>query len=68
LSDHPELKVIRNYPGVQTHRKTKKLVARRGFFVIDREGIVRGKWLVKNKDVFPSETVLKKVREISGMR
>jgi peroxiredoxin len=64
LSDHPELKVIRSYPGVQTHKKTKRLFARRGFFVIDKEGIVRGKWLLNNKDFFPSKTVLKKVREI----
>ncbi len=68
LSDHPELKVIRNYPGVQTHKKTKRLVARRGFFVIDKEGIIRGKWMVNNKDFFPSETILNKVRELAGKR
>ncbi len=60
--------MIRNYPGVQTHRETKQLVARRGFFLIDKEGIIQGKWLVKNKDVFPSETILKKVREIAAKR
>jgi len=66
LSDHPELKVIRNYPGVQTHKKTKRLVARRGFFVIDKNGVVRGKWLFKG--VFPSETILRKVRDLEGKR
>ena len=42
------------------------MVSRRGFFVIDKEGIVRGKWIVKNKDFFPSETILNKVRELAG--
>jgi peroxiredoxin len=42
------------------------LVAKRGFFVIDKEGIVQGKWLFKG--VFPSETILKKVRDLEGKR
>ena len=62
------MKVIRNYPGVQPYKKTKRLVARRGFFVIDKKGIVQGKWLINNKEFFLSETILKKVREFSGKR
>ena len=63
LSDYPELKVIRNYPGVQTHKKTKQLVAKRSFFVIDKHGILRGKWVVKNTDLMPSETILNAMRK-----
>ncbi len=66
LSDHPDLKVIRNYPGVQTHQKTKRLVAKRSFFIIDKNGILRGKWVVKNTDLMPSETILNALREIDG--
>jgi len=42
------------------------LLAKRGFFVIDKKGVVQGKWLLNNKDFFPSETILKKVQEIKG--
>ncbi|MBI4525364.1 MAG: peroxiredoxin family protein [Deltaproteobacteria bacterium] len=60
LSDHPDLKIIRNY-GVLSPDGSK---ARRSFFLIDKQGIIRARWLVDNKEVFPSETILKAVREI----
>jgi peroxiredoxin len=46
LSDYPDLKVIRSY-GVLQHylAEPSRLTARRAFFLIDQEGIVREKWL-----------------------
>ena len=62
LSDHLDLKVIRSY-GVEPSR----LTARRAFFLIDREGIVQGRWLPeKQAELFPSDPILERVREIAG--
>jgi peroxiredoxin len=43
-------------------------VARRAFFLIDRDGIVRGKWLGEDLAVLPSEEILKVARGLSGKR
>ena len=41
--------------------------ARRAFFLIDQQGIVRQRWLPENEDrVFPSDEILKAVRQIAG--
>jgi len=40
--------------------------ARRAFFLVDQQGIVRGKWLIANNAVFPSEDILKVAREMTG--
>jgi peroxiredoxin len=40
--------------------------ARRAFFLVDQQGIVRGKWLIANNAVFPSEDMLKVARAIAG--
>jgi hypothetical protein len=42
--------------------------ARRAFFLVDQQGIVRGKWLIANNAVFPSEDILKVAREMTGKR
>jgi peroxiredoxin len=68
LSDYPDLKVIRSY-GVLQHylAEPSRLTARRAFFLIDREGMVRGKWLPEiQAALFPSDPILEKVREITG--
>jgi peroxiredoxin len=70
LSDHPDLKVIRSY-GILQHlvNEPNRLAARRAFFLIDQEGIVRGRWLPeKQAELFPSEPILERVREITGLR
>ena len=44
-----------------------RLTARRAFFLIDQEGIVRGKWLSEIQGaLYPSDPILEKVREITG--
>jgi peroxiredoxin len=70
LSDHPDLKVIRSY-GVLQHYvvEPSRLTARRAFFLIDQEGIVQGRWLPeKQAELFPSEPILDRVREMIGQR
>ena len=41
-------------------------IAERAFFLIDKEGIVRQRWLIKGGEevVFPSEPLLKAVGEV----
>jgi peroxiredoxin len=58
LSDFPALKVIRSY-GVLA---PNQITARRSFFLVDPEGIVRQRWLPDG--VFPSEPILDAVRAI----
>jgi peroxiredoxin len=65
LSDFPDLKVIQRYAGFEDMKVT---VARRGFFLIDRQGIIRGRWFGDTRNVFPSEPILEKARDISGKR
>ena len=78
LSDFPDLQVIRNYGVLWPHKigplKDSGVVvehrpntaARRAFFLVDQQGIVRGKWLIANNAVFPSEDMLKVAREMAG--
>ena len=78
LSDFPDLQVIRNYGVLWPHQigpvqdgnvvvdHPPNTAARRAFFLVDQQGIVRGKWLVENKAIFPSEEMLKAAREMAG--
>jgi len=66
LSDHPDLKVSWSY-GVLQHYPTdpSRLAARRAFFLIDQQGIVR--WLPgKQAELFPSDPILQAARENTG--
>jgi hypothetical protein len=38
--------------------------AQRAFFLVDREGIIRGRWLGNTTDVFPTETILEAARAL----
>jgi peroxiredoxin len=58
LSDYPELEILRRYSG--------GLVPHRFFFLIDQQGIVRGKWIGEDAGVFSNEPLLKAVEEIAG--
>ena len=62
LSDFPQLKTIRSYGVVSEKRE---ITARRSFFLVDQQGIVRGKWLPDDAAVFPSETMLEAVRTLA---
>jgi peroxiredoxin len=64
LSDYPNLQVIRSY-GVLAPTQVS---ARRAFFLVDQQGVVRGKWLVENKENFSSEELLKTARVMAQQR
>jgi hypothetical protein len=38
----------------------------RSFFLVDTQGIVRGKWVGEDSGVFSNEPLLKAVQEIAG--
>jgi hypothetical protein len=57
--------VIQQYTGLQDLRVT---AARRAFFLIDQQGVIRGQWFGEALAVFPSEPILDKAREIAGKR
>jgi len=66
LSDFPSRDTMRSY-GVLNE---KLMTANRSFFLIDPQGVVRGKWMIENPvtTVVYSETVLRDIRQIVGKR
>jgi hypothetical protein len=40
--------------------------AQRAFFLVDKDGIIRGRWLGTVTDVFPIEPILEAARAIGG--
>lgn len=63
LSDFPHLRTIDTYGGLNPDWKSTTAV--RYFFLIDKEGIVRGKWQGNTKEVFPNRPILERAREIA---
>ncbi len=59
LSDHPDLDVIRRYDIMKRIGEAKQPVARGSYFLIDKNGIVRGKWINPPGEVFPNTILLK---------
>jgi len=39
--------------------------AGRAFFLVDKQGIVRGKWIGEQLDIFPSEVLLKGAQQVA---
>ena len=39
---------------------------RRLFFLVDKEGIVRGKWIGEDSGVFPNDPLIEAAQEIAG--
>jgi peroxiredoxin len=66
LSDFPDRKVMRSY-GVLNE---KTMAAIRSFFLIDPQGIIRKKWIIKNDEttVVYSDTLLAGIQEAIGKR
>lgn len=66
LSDFPERKVIRSY-GVLNE---KQMTASRSFFLIDPQGILRKKWIIKDPGttVVYSPALLRDIEGIVGKR
>lgn len=63
LSDFPNLTTIKNYGVLRTDRQLTE--AQRSFFIIDFDGVVRGRWRAANGKVFPNRSILEVVRKIS---
>ena len=49
-----------DYPGFEGR------LAKRSFFLVDKDGIVRGKWIGEDSGVFPNEPLLKAAGGIVG--
>ena len=49
-----------DYPG------REGMAAKRSFFLVDQQGIVRGRWIGEDIGVFSNEPLLKAVQEIAG--
>lgn len=64
-SDHPDLRVIQYY-GVLKHLGEAHVpVARGAVFLVDKHGMIRGKWLRPPGDVFPNDELLEAARTIA---
>ena len=66
LSDFPDRKVMRSY-GVLVENTMN---ARRSFFLIDPQGIIRKKWIIDNwlTTVVYSDTLLRDIKDIVEKR
>jgi peroxiredoxin len=64
LSDFPDLQVIRSYGVLQPN----SVAAVRAFFLVDQQGVVRGRWWGESLDVFPSEEILKTAQTMAQKR
>lgn len=64
LSDHPDGAVIQGY-NVLTHvGNLHQPVAQGAYFLIDKQGIVRGKWIKQPGEVFPNAPLTQAAREL----
>ena len=64
LSDFPHLNTIKSYAGLNT--QWSSTAAQRAFFLVDKEGVIRGQWLGTVTDVFPTEPILEMARKLEG--
>lgn len=64
LSDFPKLNTIKSYAGL--NKEWASTTAQRAFFLIDKDGIIRGRWHGTVNDVFPTAPILDAARAIAG--
>ena len=65
LSDFPDLKVIRKYGVLKHVGEAKRPMAKASFFLIDKQGVVRGKWMITEPgEVLPNEPFLEVARQL----
>jgi peroxiredoxin Q/BCP len=66
------LKVTRSYGvlygavGKVDNPDFRDVIAKRAFFLVDQQGIVRGKWIGEDLVVFPSDILLKTAQDMTG--
>lgn len=68
LSEAPGSKVRQGYDVIQHVGNPGRPFPWCAFFLIDREGIVRGTWIAGNAEIFPSKPILKVARGIGRKR
>ena len=73
LSDFFGLEVTKRYgvlrakaAGKDDYPEWVGRVPKRSFFLIDRQGIVRGRWTGEDMSVFPNDVLLKAAREMAA--
>lgn len=64
LSDHPDLTVIEAYGVLNPIAEANQRVARAAYFLVDKQGIIRGKWLRPPGDIFPNDAILQAAHEL----
>jgi peroxiredoxin len=63
LSDYPDFKTIQAY-GVFDE---KSRLARRSYFIVDKEGIIRFKQVMpSNRDLLPNEQLINEIARLRG--
>jgi peroxiredoxin len=55
-------------PGKDDYPHMKDRISKRAFFLVDRDGIVRAKWIGEDLAVFPNETLLKAAQALAAKR
>ena len=69
LSDFPDLQTILSYGVDQRVGKIGRVFAKSSWFLVDRQGIVRGRWILDdNLATQSTEPILKMAREIQAER
>lgn len=66
LSDYPDLKVIQQFDILQHVGEQKTPMAKGSFFLIDKQGVIRGKWMGQTGVVLPTDLFLGVVKELEG--
>ena len=64
LSDYPDLTVIRQYDVMKRIGESHRPVARGGYFLIDKHGILRGRWLPPAGTIFSNKELLDMARDL----
>ena len=52
-------------PGKGIRTKTDRIIADQAFFLVDKKGILRGRWLPGNEEAFSSKHILNMARKIA---
>ncbi len=53
-------------PGKSLRSKKDGIIADQAFFLVDKKGIVRGRWLPGNEEAFSSKHILNMARAVAG--
>jgi peroxiredoxin Q/BCP len=54
--------------GKNDYPSMNDLISKRAFFLVDADGVVRGKWIGEDMSVFPTDVLLKVAREHAPKR